>query len=319
MKAMMICANTRELLTTEKEIHGVVHSVFQKVCNIEIQTGEIIPLIAHGMPKVPRCITVKIPTEQTMHSLGFKTRTAVVIHNDLIRTMDRGPQLDFQEAVIWDGKPGFPHMPLEEQYVLENIARLRKIILEKGRLSGLGAILFLADKDLRGMPYPEELQMNTYCEFIGPRIMKLIEQILKGNLREIEDMAKQIIGFGLGLTPSADDLLAGMMTAMIYGDHYYGRELTETLKINQAIIQDAAHRTTKISAEMLLFAAMGEAAENIGQLMKAIFYEKSEKSIYQNAISVIDNGDTSGTDCIAGIYAGCILSQIKAREGGWSV
>ncbi len=314
MKAMMICANTRELLTSRKEIHGVVHSVFHKVCNIETQEGEIIPLIAQSIPKMPRCISVKMSQEETMDSLGLVKGRTIIFRKDSMGTMDTGFQLDFHDAVTWDGKPKLLLPPLEERYALDNISLLRRFMLQHGRLSGIGALLFLVDKNLRGMPYPEDLRVNPYCEFIGPRIMKLIQGLLKDNLMEVQNMGKQIIGFGLGLTPSADDLLAGLMMALVYGGNYYGIELTEILEINGAMIRDTAHRTTKISAEMLCFAAKGEAAENIRQLLVDIFSEKNQIKIKQDILSVIENGDTSGTDCIAGIYIGCLLSQLKAEE-----
>jgi hypothetical protein len=314
MKAMMICSNTRELLTERKEIHGVVHSVFHKVCNIETKEGEIIPLISQGIPKMPRCISVKIPQEQTMHSMGFVKGTNIIFYKDSMRAMDTGFELDFHDAITWDGKPKLYFAPLEERYTLENITRLRKVMLQHGRLWGIGALLFLVDKNLKGMPYPEDLWVNPYCEFIGPRIMKLIQGLLSDNLMEAQNMGKQIIGFGLGLTPSADDLLAGLMTALVYGGSYYGIDLTEIMKMNQAIIRGTTHRTTKISSEMLCFAAKGEAAENIRQLLVDVFSEKNEIKINQDILSVIENGDTSGTDCVAGIYIGCLLSQLKSEE-----
>ncbi|MBB6216899.1 hypothetical protein HNQ80_003004 [Anaerosolibacter carboniphilus] len=314
MKAIAICLNTKQLLKEKKEIYGVIHSVFNQVCNIETKDHILIPLISRCIPNMPRCISLHMPQTASMHSLGLVKGQQVMIRDNLFKIVDEKFQVQLVDAAVWDGRPDFNYMKLEESMVLKNLSVLRNSLLKNGNFDGIAAISMEMDKYFNGVDYPDGYAMNQYARFIWPRVLKLVRFILEENYQGIQNAARQIIGFGIGLTPSADDLLAGIMIAMVYGANYYEFNIHNVYDMHHVMITGVENRTTKISAEMLLFAARGEIVENVRQLMISIFSIENQVLLTQRILSVIENGETSGSDCIAGIYIGCLLSVMKNKE-----
>ncbi|KXG74261.1 DUF2877 domain-containing protein [Thermotalea metallivorans] len=315
MKAVEICVNTKQILGGQSVTYGVVHSVFQQVCNIETKEGAFIPLISHRMPPMPMAISFCIPSPLTMVSLGLEKGQRIIIQNWVLEMKESKFRLELEEARVWDGKPRLDFSKIKEEDFLKNIEFLRKILLENGKLQGIAALIADFDKFMEPSVYGREEEGNyPYREFIWPRIQKLLQWIWKEELQEISSAAKQIIGFGPGLTPAADDLLAGMMIAMVYGAVYHGFDHRRVWAINQAMIEGAKNRTTRVSGEMLSFAAVGEASEDIRQLMVSIYSKTNATGLIKEIFSVLGHGETSGSDLLAGIYMGCKLSLWKNKE-----
>ncbi|NLF66398.1 MAG: DUF2877 domain-containing protein [Chloroflexi bacterium] len=88
------------------------------------------------------------------------------------------------------------------------------------------------------------------------RIMHLLQRLLDGicmrDLSEVREAARGLAGRGIGLTPSGDDVLMGVLYALWVWKPE--RALLE------AIVRRAAPRTTTLSAAFLRAAAEGEAS-----------------------------------------------------------
>lgn len=315
MKAVEICVNTKQILEGQPVTYGVVHSVFHQVCNIETKEGAFIPLISHRMPPMPMSISFHIPSPLSMASLGLERGQRIIIQNQVLEMAESKFRLELGGAKIWDGKPRLDFPKIKEEDLLKNMELLRKVLLENGKFQGIAALVADFDKSMEPFVYGREEEWNyPYREFIWPRIQKLLQWIWKEELKEISRAAKQIIGFGPGLTPAADDLLAGIMIAMVYGAGCHGSDDRRVWAMNQAMVEGVENRTTRVSGEMLSFAARGEASEDIRQLMVSIYSKTDSTGLIKEALSVLDHGETSGSDLLAGIYMGCKLSLWKNKE-----
>ena len=65
---------------------------------------------------------------------------------------------------------------------------------------------------------------------------------------------------------------------------------------------------------MLQFASKGQVAEHIRTLMVSIFSEDNERELFKNTCTVIYTGGTSGSDLLAGVYVGLILTLYYRKE-----
>ena len=309
MKALEMCLNTKKLLDTKGEIHGYVHSVFNRVCNIVTKDDLLIPVISNYVPNTPRFISLNLPLRSNIKSLGLKQGMEVIIENNALKTAEAGFSLDLSEAKIWDARPNFDFKRVGQKQLLLNLDILLDSFIKNGKFSGIAPVILALAQNINPKLIGDNIiENNHYSSFIAPRLQKLIEGYRLINLEAVKAYAKQIVGFGPGLTPSADDFLTGFMVANIYSANHRGYNINDISALNEGIAEDAEYRTTKVSSEMLHFAAKGEVSENIRCLMISLFSSNNETELINNIHSVINNGETSGSDLIAGAYIGCILS-----------
>lgn len=124
-----------------------------------------------------------------------------------------------------------------------------------------------------------------------------------GSLVDGITAAEQLMGLGPGLTPSGDDMLAGLLVAL----RHLGlaarapRAVWLADWLAAAVAFDARTRTTPISATLLHCAARGEAStESLGVLRGIVGHQPLEPAVHR----LLRLGHTSGADIAWGIRTG---------------
>lgn len=105
----------------------------------------------------------------------------------------------------------------------------------------------------------------------------------------------QLLGIGPGLTPSGDDLLAGILIAW----HHIGMGLAAG-RLERIVLDAAVERTTPISQAHLAAAAKGYGAAPLHDLLQAVLANKPP-DIEQALDAAAKIGHSSGLDAIAGM------------------
>ena len=103
----------------------------------------------------------------------------------------------------------------------------------------------------------------------------------------------ELVGWGQGLTPTGDDLVCGVLLALI---------ATGTITRDQArhVIEDHSHRTTSISARLLRSAAEGHAVPQVVALVDALL--DSPAAVPPALVGAVHAiGHSSGRDLCAGL------------------
>jgi hypothetical protein len=105
------------------------------------------------------------------------------------------------------------------------------------------------------------------------------------------------LGRGPGLTPSGDDVLAGMITAL----QFVGAvDPSRIGPLRESIDAAAGRLTTDLSAEYLHYACRGMASGMVHDLLVAL--DQSDTIGVQDALDRLSrHGDTSGMDCALGV------------------
>lgn len=106
------------------------------------------------------------------------------------------------------------------------------------------------------------------------------------------DAAVKIAGRGPGLTPSGDDLLMGIVLALVVWPHLAGTE-----RIPDLLVDAARSKTTRISGAYLDAARRGWAAEPWHALMRALDDAASTRAAVRRIARI---GETSGADALTG-------------------
>ncbi|MEV4460323.1 DUF2877 domain-containing protein [Microbispora sp. NPDC004025] len=136
---------------------------------------------------------------------------------------------------------------------------------------------------------------------------------LAGSLLDSITAAERLIGLGPGLTPSGDDMLAGLLVALRHLGAAAGVPRAVWLAdwLAAAVTYDARTRTTPVSATLLHCAARGEASPEVTGVLRGV---AGHQPLEPAAHRLLRLGHTSGADLAWGVQIG--LSAVLAlREG----
>ncbi len=282
---------------TSKTVEGIVHSVFTKVCNIQLDKNSLITLISPMLPNYPSAIKLDIAEDQKLCSIGFKTGIKAVINKDEIKMPEACISIKLTGAKVWDSSPLFLRSKISEEILNKNIEKIRVLTLKYGQIEGIASIL---DGDKVA---------NRYKDFIINSVKRLAKGISDFDYKEITEASKRLIGLGPGLTPAADDFLLGILASLYYMGYYFGNHLENLKKIAGFMIYDLPGRTTFISEIMLRNGTKARFSEPIRDLMLAVIHNTSVQDECVNLLSI---GGTSGSDCAAGIvFGGVLMAKVK--------
>jgi hypothetical protein len=109
--------------------------------------------------------------------------------------------------------------------------------------------------------------------------------------------AADLVGLGVGLTPSGDDLLVGLLAGLEVVDDPARRHIAG------AVVEHAMERTSLISASALSQAARGRYAERLHDVLAAIVAGEG-MGIEGSIEAAMRYGATSGADTLVGLFIG---------------
>lgn len=125
--------------------------------------------------------------------------------------------------------------------------------------------------------------------------------------------AEQLVGLGPGLTPSGDDMLAGLLVALRHLGTAAGAPRAGWLAgwLAAAVTFDARGRTTPISATLLHCAARGEASGEVLAVLRGLAGRQALEPALHRLLQL---GHTSGADLAWGMRIG--LAAVVSLGGG---
>ncbi|HGN1706409.1 TPA: DUF2877 domain-containing protein [Providencia rettgeri] len=134
--------------------------------------------------------------------------------------------------------------------------------------------------------------------------LELIELLKNKHQQPLAKIISQFIGLGIGLTPSGDDYLVGLMAGGLHKGHPIFAAYDE---FYQAITQ-SKNQTTPISAITLEKALNQEYRENMQQLIHSLVDAK-ETHIYPQFLEILNIGSSSGSDMLFGLRDALYLTH----------
>ncbi|REE99620.1 DUF2877 domain-containing protein [Thermomonospora umbrina] len=141
-----------------------------------------------------------------------------------------------------------------------------------------------------------------------------------GDLAGSVEAAERIVGLGPGLTPTGDDVLAGLLVALrtvgaAVADGRTALWLADWL--GAAVTADAETRTTTLAATLLHCADAGQAGAEAAAVLRGV---AGHDPVGPAARRLLAAGHTSGADIAFGLLAGCravlSLSHAALAERG---
>jgi hypothetical protein len=143
--------------------------------------------------------------------------------------------------------------------------------------------------------------VDNYTLSLPDEIMRRLSKIKIPKNEELKglqyDNVEALIGRGLGLTPSGDDFLAGVLFSL----HFLkNTDIREPLSKK---VMDMLYKTTRLSRHFLSYALAGKWGQTEENLMLALMTDSGD-DLDRAVKDQLAVGASSGADELAGIVAG---------------
>jgi hypothetical protein len=260
----------------ERSSRARILNLFPEALNLINDGQTVLSLVVPALGNGPFAIVVdcdEIPNQ-------FEITEQIVIQNNEILIGDVAFQLDAAE--VWNPIPDWQSLIQVEKAGL--VAEIEGQLRETSSGGGIAEVCY-PDENIPGSKFFSAMQAGSNF---------LLEGLREVNTEKIMTGAETLGGLGVGLTPSGDDYLMGVM----YGLWASLRPEVASNTCN-LIWAGAAGQTTTLAREWLAAAVAGEAVESWHGLVSAVA-EVWEEEIARAIGEILETGETSGADALCG-------------------
>ena len=269
--------------------HGEVLAVFRRSFYIRFGDG-VVCVGPEGLRRGPLNALCTLADQLTWPSWGLVPGARVSRTGSTLR-VGRDPAFDFAGAQIWQP----PVAPAFSQATLQSGLALLAASARQRAPGGLGALL-------SALPGPfDETSADPLLQAALPPIRAIrswMGAALAGSPAPPPPV-ESLVGLGPGLTPSGDDFLCGVMTAL----HYLGHA-TIAQRLARRTLPVAARDTNLISAAYLRCASAGHASIVLFDALESLVVG-GDAHLARRLDAVHAVGHTSGWDSLAGAATAC--------------
>ncbi len=188
----------------------------------------------------------------------------------------------------------------EERFSLtgRDLERLLTFLQKNTLKEGLYPLL--SRSNILKLPQRTEGRLLGSENFFLEKVDLFLNGLISGDL----EITLNIIGFGPGLTPSSDDFLVGLLSALVYAGDYRSRTIDQYINHHKG-------KTTEVSKWMLHYAAN----HRLFPIIVKRFYQTGGHNLEQ----FLTHGGTSGLDLLCGIYTGIFLILNEEGDIKWEI
>lgn len=270
---------------------AVIHSVFERVVNLELGHGRLLTLACSGSDDAPGTIVADV---RGWRGFGLQAGGPARYADGLIVLADVA-------AITLDhARPWHCHLPsfAPDQRLLRSNLSLAQGFLEQ---HGTGITLQTSAERAAAKKATGDFD-PVLVRIFQLGVQQLWLALARNDLPQAQEHACQLVGLGPGLTPAGDDFLVGLMVVLnIPGSPGYALR-----QLGDAVVECALLRTHAISLAGLRYAASGRVPARVTRLCEALMHD-SPTAMLAELEQVLDIGSSSGTDIVAGVLSGFAL------------
>lgn len=277
---------------------GRIHSIYERAVNIISDDKE--QLLSVALQE-----TVQAPMMIKMCAAGLEDlKNSVQIGSNVFKCGKGAIKtgnitIDYSKAEIWSKK--ISGQTSDCKINEKNLMKISDFLLKNGRDSGL---LSAWRSYLEGSALPAE--DNVYAKFFLDRLHEVSSAVDEKNEVNFIKAIYRLSGFGIGLTPSGDDFILGLLSSFMY----YGLNFHEVL-VKDGWIYKLKKLTTAVSYFMLKNCIYGYVNDGLIRLLE---YGDDDSGIESVMNEVLNIGSTSGTDMIIGVIFARRQLLLKYRK-----
>lgn len=261
------------------------YHIFPAVCNLINADGEVLSLMLEPAEMNPLALELRCQDLNLDLSTHIQVTSKVQYEGTQLNVGDLLIDLDTHD--LWNPWPDWGSVRAkvhETQSILDEIAAN---LLSDHSPDSLAVFL-------NPLAFESTPPVVGWMKSAIDPIKMLLDGLERLNSSVLLDGARGLAGLGLGLTPSGDDFIIGVMHALwmqLSKDHALSH-CSEMLTV-------ATPRTNALSANYLKAAARGEASESWHTIVSAI--AQNDVTLLNSPVEkLMDLGHTSGQDALAG-------------------
>lgn len=297
----------------EKDLIGKTESIFSRAVNILIggsSPNTLITILDKNMGNIVNGILVDLPHNTSFHDLGLKEGMDINKDDYLINIPDAKMLVSLKDASPWICSSKTLEYILPEEKIIENLQIVNNIIKTKNLTSGLSPLFDHQQSILDGRGNIHLPKLDNLCRSSFILLNDLMQNIKTDNLAKAKESLENLIGLGIGLTPSADDVLLSFIGVFFSLENYFKKTnyfdlIFEIIKYIGSI---ASIKTTLVSQIYLKAAAEGKLSEFLSDFIKALLTSCSSEEIKSYTDRILSVGSSSGKEIILGISLAIKLS-----------
>jgi hypothetical protein len=205
-----------------------------------------------------------------------------------------------QGSEVWQPTPP-PTLLIDDPQRHQRLVSFAKEVMAKKGDVGLGIFL----SPLLGLTniHPAPV-LHSNLDWVD--IIRLQSYIRKREIAPLAGLLAKFMGSGLGLTPSADDFIIGLLLSLNRWQNLLWNS-NNLLDLNLQVVETAYQRTTSLSANLIECATLGQADERlINALDWIVCGEVREKDIISH---LLEWGNSSGVDAFVGMVVALLVNQ----------
>jgi len=268
-----------------------VHSVFQRTCNIETDSGELVTLLAPGCGNLPHGVCCAPPMGPLFPRL--RQGQAAILEDAALRVPAARLAVHLSRAAIWNGtvaaaRPGLPGIQ-----ACRALRELRETLREHAPDEGVAPALFSS-----GCPR-SRIERALFAR-MAQSLPVLARATETGDAVAVVSALSVLVGLGAGLTPAGDDFIVGYLAALWSRSHRE-RGIAALLRGLANPVGQLSLQTNAISRQMLLDALQGQFAERLADVVRSVC---GGDNVAGAAMRALEVGHSSGADVLCGLLFG---------------
>jgi len=279
---------------------GKVHSVFSHTINWETSANRLACLVDSNGGDVPFGVSVKVRKHFSFEKVGIYPGDFVFVFNNQIRFNHDTLVVDLAQLEITDHPT-----PLRRSHRPPVSARLNEVLslLIKAPETRAGCKRILqALCQVYGLVPLVNPENDLFYSKIITKLCNIRKSFIKNDYENLGKEMRSLIGLGLGLTPTGDDVAIGFLAAWNAcrkRDVNFGNfeKLTNNLK------EHYQGKTSRISEEFLFHALEMRFSDRVADFIQA-FSNGGADQIVSSAAKLFRYGATSGVDTGLGVVLG---------------
>ena len=268
-----------------------VLAAFDRACDLVTGDGKVIALVSPQVGDGPLNIVLD-------RAGGFdRLRVGTKVTRDAGRlfffngAVGDSVEVDLQETALWEPCPDWDRLRARLDEMLPALHSLRSLCLAGGASSVLLPLLDTA-------PSMGTWRLGECARQAAADLRAGWGEVRCQDRVSVRRGGAALAGLGGGLTPAGDDFLVGLML-WAWLAHPAPRPFC------RALVEEAAPRTTTLSAAFLRAAARGQCSAAWQRLLYALA-EGAESDVVSAGRQVLSFGASSGADALIGfLYMSC--------------
>jgi hypothetical protein len=280
----------------------VVHSPFENAINLLTHHDELITIAGSDNENLPYGLICGFSGYDPR--VDIRAGDRVRCGSRQIDLPDSSLHIDFSKSRIWE-PVGLTYTRKKSIVSIDqDFHLLLDFANSHARNEGLIPLVGFIDRIIHHDALPASEPMTAKA---SKSLAEMISALRQGDQAEMASAAKKIMGLGIGLTPSGDDVLNGFF---LCANAVFPLDKSELTRITlQDLSVCSQEITTKIASTQYMASSKGMASETYQGLFDSMFNIQNEHLLLQKANKLIRYGETSGMETLIGFLLAAALSM----------